>query len=71
MKNEKSNSSSSGKELFERKTELVPLNDKLYSEFSIEELEQRLETKAWGCDTDCGTYIECPSNGCNVLADIA
>lgn len=51
--------------------ELVPLNDALYSGFSIEQLEQRLETKAWGCDVDCGTYVECPTNGCNVLVALS
>lgn len=27
--------------------ELKPLNEKLYDEFSLQELEQRLETAAW------------------------
>ncbi|MTI86867.1 MAG: hypothetical protein FH748_02740 [Balneolaceae bacterium] len=37
--------------------ELKPLNDDLYDEFSIQELEQRLETKPWICGVhgdDCG-----------------
>lgn len=50
--------------------DLVPLNNALYSGFSIEQLEQRLETKSWGCDVDCGSYIECPTNGCNGLVAI-
>ena len=41
--------------------ELVPLNKKLYNDFSIEELEHRLETKLWGCDCN-GGYLECPTN---------
>lgn len=43
------------------KPEITALNTELYNEFSIEELEQRLETKAWGCDCN-GGYWECPYN---------
>lgn len=53
----------------DQEQELKSLNTELYNSFSIEELEQRLETKAWGCDCN-GGYIECPANGCNVLVDI-
>lgn len=45
--------------------ELKPLNAKLYNDFSIEQLEKRLETKSWGCDSDCGNYWECPTNACD------
>ena len=38
-------------------TELQSLNHELYSDFSIQELEERLETKPWICGVhgeDCG-----------------
>ena len=47
--------------------EVVPLNKKLYNDFSTEELEHRLETKAWGCDCNGGCLMECPSNSCNAF----
>ena len=39
--------------------ELIPLNKELYNDFSIDELEHRLETKLWGCDCN-GGYWQCP-----------
>jgi hypothetical protein len=69
MKKQLSTTEAQRNELPAKSTELIPLNNLLYTEFSIEELEQRLETKAWGCDVDCGTYVECPSNSCNGLVD--
>jgi|688.fasta_scaffold75804_4 hypothetical protein len=50
------------KKLKEHNDELEPLNNELYSEFSIQELEQRLETKPW----ICGAYQDCPQLTCNV-----
>lgn len=44
--------------------ELQQLNDKLYDDYSIEELEQRLEFAPW----ICGAYVEpvCPTLQCGV-----
>jgi hypothetical protein len=42
--------------------ELKPLNNELYDEFSIQELEQRLETKPW----ICAGNVECPQLSCGV-----
>ena len=36
--------------------ELKPLNDDLYDEFSIQELEQRLETDPWICAGYCNDF---------------
>ena len=40
--------------------EMQPLNQELYSDLSIEELEQRLETKPW----ICGAHVDCPQLEC-------
>lgn len=42
--------------------EMQPLNQELYSDLSIEELEQRLETKPW----ICGAHVDCPNLECGV-----
>ena len=69
MENKKPKLKSNDESILQQNVELTSLNNQLYTEFSIEQLEQRLETKAWGCDVDCNTYVECPSNSCNVLVD--
>jgi hypothetical protein len=53
-----------GTSMDERKqAEIVPLNQELYKDLSIDDLEQRLELDCWGinlcgaqCDTQCGAY---------------
>jgi len=45
----------------EPQEELVSLNDELYSDFSIEELEMRLETKPWICGVNGNLVIKSPS----------
>ncbi|MCH2450386.1 MAG: hypothetical protein MK198_09605 [Gracilimonas sp.] len=41
--------------------ELKPLNEDIYDEFSIQELEQRLETKPWICGGNCNDFdVEIP-----------
>jgi len=40
--------------------EIKSLNSKLHDDFSIEELEQRLQTDPW----ICGAYVDCPSLDC-------
>jgi hypothetical protein len=47
-------------ELMPQDRELECLNQELYSELSIEELEKRLETKPW----ICGAYVDCPALAC-------
>lgn len=47
-------------ELMPQSQELESLNQELYSELSIEELERRLETKPW----ICGAYVDCPTLAC-------
>lgn len=45
------------------KPEIVSFNDKLYDDFTISELEQRLETsETWLC----GAYVDCPNLECGV-----
>ena len=50
--------------LNESKDELVSLNHELYDEFTIIELEERLETKPW----ICGAHVDnpCPTADCIV-----
>lgn len=44
-----------------QKPEIVSFNDKLYDDFTISELEQRLETsEPWMC----GAYVDCPKLEC-------
>tara|TARA_R100000908_G_C3755860_1_gene150424 strand:+ start:2776 stop:2946 length:171 start_codon:yes stop_codon:yes gene_type:complete len=41
--------------------ELMPLNEDIFDEFSIQELEQRLETKPWICGANCSDFdVEIP-----------
>lgn len=44
--------------------ELISFNHELYDEFTIQELEERLETKPW----ICGAYVEpvCPQLECGI-----
>lgn len=53
------------------KSELESLNSSLYTEFSLQQLEQRLETKTWGCEADCGSFTSCPDNSCAGYLDLS
>jgi hypothetical protein len=44
--------------------EIVPLNRELYSDLSIDELEQRLELGCWIWICYCQYYNECDTQGC-------
>jgi hypothetical protein len=48
----------------QKNQEIVPLNRELYSDLSIDELEQRLELGCWIWLCVCGGYNECDTQGC-------
>ncbi|MCT3760269.1 hypothetical protein HZQ19_15455 [Elizabethkingia anophelis] len=43
-----------------KEDELTSFNDHLYDEYTISELEERLETKPWMC----GVNVDCPQLEC-------